>query len=68
MKDETFENVNQEEATKKLIEKRDEVLNAFAKAYLAEAQVLPSEIELVSQQTTEGNTVETVYFFRLKNP
>lgn len=32
-------------------QKRDEILEEFAKAYLAETQLLPSEVEMVWQQT-----------------
>ena len=66
MKEETFSDVNQEEALKKLTEKRDEILNDFAKAYLAETKVLPSEVELVTEQKQEGTTIETVFYFRKK--
>ncbi len=62
----TFKDIKIEEATQKLREERDKILNEFAKAYLAGNEVNPSEIELVSQQKTENNVIETVYFFRKK--
>lgn len=62
----TFKDINIEEATQKLREERDKILNEFAKAYLAGNETNPSEIELVSQQKMENNIIETVYFFRKK--
>lgn len=61
-----FENITIEEATLKLKEQRDKILNEFAKAYLAETGLLPSEVELVSSQDCKGFIIETVYSFRKK--
>lgn len=68
-KDLTFNNIDIESAVKQLAEQRDKILNEFAKAYLAETSLLPSQVELVSQQMpmTEDKIIETVYFFRKKN-
>lgn len=66
MKDEIFSNVNQEDALKKLTEKRDQILSDFAKAYLAETETSPSEVELVSEQKQDGSKIETIFYFRKK--
>lgn len=66
-KTEEYNNINTEEMLKKLLEKRNEILEQFAKAYLAETGLLPSQIELVTQQMpVENNIIENVYFFRRK--
>lgn len=66
-KDLTFNNIDIESAVKQLAEQRDKILSEFAKAYLAETKLLPSEVELVTKQKTTGSEIETIYFFRKKN-
>lgn len=61
-----FNNISENEALLKLNEERNKILNEFAKAYLAETNILPSEVELVSIQTHKEKEIETVYFFRKK--
>jgi len=57
-----------DDAVKKLAEEKNKILEAFAKAYLAETAANPSEIELVTKQMpVENNIIETVYFFRKKS-
>lgn len=44
---------------------KHKILEDFARAYLAEMQILPSEIELVHQQLpTVNNIIEHKMFFR----
>lgn len=57
-----------QEMIDKLLKHRNEILDNFAKAYLAEQKVMPSEIELVEQTIKEDNTIkEVIYFFRRKD-
>lgn len=57
--------ISEVDAVKKLVEERSKILEAFAKAYLAETGLLPSTVELVTQQMPmENNIIETVYYFR----
>lgn len=56
------------EAMVEMAKHRDEILKAFGKAYLAETQINPSEVELVTRQMPEKDgVIEHVYFFRRKN-
>lgn len=67
-KTEEHNNMSIEDAMKTLQEKRNEILEAFAKAYLAETGFNPSEIELVTQQLPMvDNIIEHRYFFRRKS-
>lgn len=67
-KTEEHTNISIEDAMKTLQEKRNEILEAFAKAYLAETSLNPSEVELVTQQMPiENGIIEHRYFFRKKN-
>ena len=62
-----YQNCSVEDMVKKLAEERNKILEAFAKAYLAESGLLPSQVELVTQQKpTVDHIIETVYFFRKK--
>ena len=66
-KDITFNNIDIDAAVKQLAEERDKILSQFAKAYLAESGLLPSQVELVTKQMPmENNIIETVYYFRKK--
>lgn len=66
-KNEIFTPISVEEATKYLAEKRNEILEAFSKAYLAETGLMPSEIELVAEQNPMTfDKIETIYYFRKK--
>jgi hypothetical protein len=55
-----------EEALQTLVKEKHKIIEAFAKAYLAETELLPSQVELVTQQTKTGNLIEHVYYFRRK--
>lgn len=67
-KNEEFTNISIEEAVKKLQSQKDEILDAFAKAYLADSGLLPTEVELVTQQMPmKDGIIEHVYFFRKKD-
>jgi len=70
MSDEKWEetnNISMDEYVKELHKKKTEILNDFAKAYLAETELLPSEIELVCRQINNGTTIENIYEFRRKD-
>ena len=67
MKDEEHNSISVADMIKKLAEERDKILNDFCKAYLAETQALPSEIELVTLETSKDGTIEHVYFFRRRS-
>ena len=67
-KETEHQNISEVEAVQQLIKHRSEILEAFSKAYLAETKLLPSQIELVTQQMPEvDGIIETVYFFRRKD-
>lgn len=70
LKDQTNKEVtftgNEQELAKQLNEQKQRILNDFATAYLAEAQLLPSQIELVQQQLDNNGTAEYIWFFRQK--
>ena len=59
--------ISVEDVVKKLAQERDKILEQFAKAYLAESGLLPSQVELVTQQLPiiDGK-IENIYFFRKK--
>jgi glucokinase len=57
---------NEEEIAKQLNEQRDKILNDFAKAYLAETQLLPSQIELIQQQIEDNGKIGYVWYFKQK--
>lgn len=66
-RNEEYKNMSVEEMVKKLQQEKHRIIEEFAKAYLAESGLLPSEVELVTQQiTTDKNTIEHRYFFRRK--
>ena len=67
-KNEEFQNMTIEQMVAKLAEKRNEILENFSKAYLAETGLLPSEVELCCQELPVNNgIIEHVYFFRRRN-
>lgn len=65
-KNEEFKGVTADEAYKIILAKRHEILDHFAKAYIAETGLKPSEIELCTQQNVNGTMIENVFFFRRK--
>ena len=65
-KQEEYNNISVEEMVSKLRDKKHEIIEAFAKAYLAESGLLPSEVELCCQESRKDNLIEHVYFFRKK--
>jgi len=65
-KDLEFKDITVEEAMKKILSEKNKIIEAFAKAYLAESGLLPSQVELVCKQVTENNIIENVYYFRKK--
>jgi len=75
MKDFELSNITEEEAMDYLAKHRDYVLNEFAKAYLAETGLKPSQIELVREvrhdkihdKMKEIEIVETFYFRERKD-
>lgn len=70
LKDQTNKEVtftgDEQELAKQLNEQKQRILNDFATAYLAEAQLLPSQIELVQQHIDNNGTAEYIWFFRQK--
>lgn len=63
-----YNNVNKDAAIKELHRHKKEILNNFAAAYLAETELMPSEIQLVEEQEmTEDGKIQTIYFFRRKH-
>lgn len=68
MKEKLIENIDIENMVKELVQNRNKVLNEFAKAYLAETDTLPSEVELVEKRMPEKDgIIETIYYFRRKD-
>jgi len=55
------------QSVEELHKHRDKIINEFAKAYLAETKLLPSEIELVCREIRSEKSIETIYEFRRKN-
>jgi len=67
MANEKVYEISVEEAMKKIMSEKNKIIEAFAKAYLAETGLNPSEVELVHQQiTNQPNIIENVIFFRKK--
>lgn len=58
--------VDVQEAMKEIMSKRNEILEEFCKAYLAESGLMPSQIELVHTSTNEGNEIINTFSFREK--
>lgn len=67
MKEVKHENVNLQEAMEEIMKNRDKILEDFAKAYLAEKKVNPSDIELVQQKVNSDDGIEYIFYFRIKN-
>jgi hypothetical protein len=63
-KNEEYKGLTGDEAAKIILAKRHEVLDHFAKAYIAETGLMPSQIELCTQQVVNGTTIENIFFFR----
>lgn len=63
----TTVNMTPNEIAKKLVMERNKVLDDFCKAYIAETGIMPSDLELVTREESDGNRFETVYFFRRRN-
>lgn len=66
-RNDVYTSINEADAVKKLAEERNKILEAFGKAYLAESGLLPSQVELVSEQNISGSTIENIYYFRRKS-
>lgn len=64
--DKEYNNLTEQEAYKIIIEKRNQILDHFSKAYVAETGLMPSQIELVTKQVSDGTTIENVFYFRKK--
>ena len=63
MKDYEVNDISQEEAYQQILKQRNEILGEFAKAYIAESELKPSEIELVHKsEEKDGEIIETFYF------
>lgn len=60
------EDLSINEIADKLIKERNKVLDNFAKAYIAEQKIMPSELELVVREESSGTVAETIYYFRKK--
>lgn len=57
-----------EKMVEHLAKHRNEILENFSKAYLAETGLLPSEVELICQEMPmKDNIVEHIYYFRKKD-
>lgn len=57
----------EDEMVQKILKHRAEILENFSKAYMIDANVKPSELELVEQtRVDDGKIKEIVYFFRRK--
>ena len=66
-REEEHNNISIEAALKKIYDERNRILEDFAKAYLAETKLLPSQVELVTRQVIKDNVVENIFEFRRKN-
>ena len=67
MDEKVYTPISIEDAVKQIQAEKHKILEAFAKAYLAESGLMPSEVEMVHQQiTNQPNIIENVIFFRKK--
>lgn len=67
MEDKTYTPISIEDAMKILQTEKHKIIEAFAKAYLAETGLMPSEVEMCHQQiTNQPNIIENIIFFRKK--
>lgn len=66
VKNEEYKALTSEEAVKIILAKRQEILENFSRAYIAETGLMPSQIELCTKQVTDGTTVENIFYFRRK--
>ena len=62
-----YKDVTLNEAIEKLHKEKNRILDEFAKAYLAETGLMPSDVELVTQQSRNGDIIENVFYFRRRN-
>jgi hypothetical protein len=67
MKEETFNDMDMSKMAEFLKKNRNKILEEFAKAYLAETQLLPSQIELVHKSSVENEQIVDTFYFRKKN-
>lgn len=66
-KEKEFSQISLNEAISKLQEEKHKILEEFAKAYLAETELLPSQIEMCHQQLPiKDGIIENIIFFRKK--
>ena len=66
-REEEFKDISIEDAMKELHKNRKRILLDFAKAYLAETELSPSEVHLVeSHFMTPDGKIETIFEFRRK--
>jgi len=61
------EEISEEDMVKHIMEKRNEILDAFCKAYLAESGLKPSKIELVHTSKVVGEEIINTFSFREKS-
>lgn len=67
MKDEEFKDISLEDMMRKLIENKSKIIEEFTRAFLAESELKPSEVEFVTQQMPMvKGIIEHRYFFRKK--
>ena len=66
MKEQELEGITEEQMLEALQLQRDKILEEFQKAYLAETNTLPSEIELVHSSTVQGKEIINTFYFRKK--
>lgn len=66
MKDYSLESISEKDALIEILKKRDEILEQFTKAYIAETGILPSKLELVNEVTEEDGNVVNIFYFREK--
>ena len=63
-----YNNLNVDEMVQQLLKHKAKILDDFAKAYLAESGLNPSEVVLVEQQIKDNGQIKEInYYFRKKD-
>jgi hypothetical protein len=63
---ETKDKITIEDVASYLAKHKAKILEDFAKAYLAETNLKPSQVELVHKHSVTGTEINDVFYFREK--
>ena len=62
-----YKDVSVTDANEVLIKQKNKILQDFTKAYLADTQIKPSELQLVVETISNKGKVEINYYFKRRN-